>query len=99
VSLQRVVVRWQGGAPDRAAVAEALPLAERALAVVESLMDGRLPVRRGHQLADCYLAPILDYFARTEDGRAVLARRPRLSTWWARNGADAPASRDTPELG
>jgi len=35
-------------------------------------------------LADLHLVPILDYFARTEDGRAALAHRPRPSAWWRR---------------
>ena len=67
-----------GGAPDRAAVAEALPQAGRALAIVESLMDGGdFLCGKASGLADRHPVPIFGYFARMEDGRAVLARRAR----------------------
>jgi glutathione S-transferase len=100
VFLQSVVVPMQGGTPDREAVAEALPLAERALAVVESLTggDGFL-CGDTINLADCHLVPILDYFARTEDGRAVLARRPRLSAWWDRMQQRSSVAGTRPSLG
>lgn len=100
VFLQSVVVPMQGGTPDRAAIAEALPQAERALAVVESLMDGGdFLCGEAISLADCHLVPILDYFARTKDGRAVLARRPRLSAWWARMEQRHSVVKTRPSLG
>ena len=90
----------RGGTPDRAAVAEALPQAERALAVVESLMDGGdFLCGEAISLADCHLVPILDYFARTEDGGAVLARRPRLSAWWTRMERRPSVTGTRPSLG
>jgi glutathione S-transferase len=100
VFLQSVVVPMQGGTPDRAAVAEALPQAERALAVVESLMDGGdFLCGDTISLADCHLVPVLDYFARTDDGRAALARRPRLSAWWERIEQRTSVAGTRPSLG
>lgn len=33
-------------------------------------------------LADCHLAPMVDYFARTAEGRGLLAGRAALARWW-----------------
>ncbi len=35
-------------------------------------------------LADCHLAPMIDYFARAEEGRAALSTHPALQRWWDR---------------
>jgi glutathione S-transferase len=100
VFVQHIVAPMQGGTPDRAVIAEALPLAERALTVVESLMGGGdFLCGETISLADCHLVPILDYFARTDDGREVLARRPRLSAWWNRMEQRPSVVRTRPSLG
>jgi glutathione S-transferase len=83
---QNAIVPMQGGTPDRAVIAEALPQAERALEVVEGLAGGGCAegflCGGAFSLADCHLVPMLEYFAMTEEGRAALARRPRLAAWW-----------------
>ena len=33
-------------------------------------------------LADCHLAPMIDYFARASEGREALSRHPALERWW-----------------
>jgi glutathione S-transferase len=33
-------------------------------------------------LADCHLAPMIDYFARTEEGKAALSSHRVLQGWW-----------------
>lgn len=33
-------------------------------------------------LADCHLAPVMDYFVRAEEGKAALALHPALQRWW-----------------
>ena len=35
-------------------------------------------------LADCHLAPMIDYFVRAEEGKAALASRTALQGWWDR---------------
>jgi glutathione S-transferase len=89
-----------GGAPDQGAIDEAMPRCERVLAAIEGLMDGgEFLIGGALSLADLRLAPILDYFARTEDGRAALARHPRLSAWWQRIGQRPGVARTRPGLG
>jgi glutathione S-transferase len=100
VFVQRVVVPMRGGAPDQGAIDAALPQAERVLATIEGLMDGEESLIGGAlSLADLHLVPILDYFARTEDGRAALARHPRLSAWWERIERRPTVVKTRPSLG
>jgi glutathione S-transferase len=74
--------------------------AERALAAVEGLMEADEFLTGGAlSLADLHLVPILDYFARTEDGRAALDRHPRLSSWWERIEQRPSVARTRPSLG
>jgi glutathione S-transferase len=100
---QNAIVPMQGGAPDRAVIAEALPQAERALEVVERLAGGGCAegflCGDAFSLADCHLAPMLDYFAMTEDGRKALARRPHLSDWWERTQGRPSVAKTRPKLG
>lgn len=35
-------------------------------------------------LADCHLAPMMDYFVRAEEGKAALSRHRALQRWWDR---------------
>jgi glutathione S-transferase len=85
VFVQGALVPMKGGTPDRAIIATAMPQAALVLKVVESLMTGDdFLCGAAISLADLHLVPILDYFARTEDGRAALKQRPQLSAWWQR---------------
>ena len=70
------------------------------MAAVEGLMDGgEFLIGGALSLADLHLVPILDYFARTEDGRAALARHPRLSAWWERMQRRPSVAKTRPNLG
>jgi glutathione S-transferase len=100
IFVQRVVVPMRGGRPDQGAIDDAMPRCERVLAAIEGLMDAEEFLIGGAlSLADLHLVPILDYFARTEDGRAVLARRPRLSAWWTRMERRPSVTGTRPSLG
>jgi glutathione S-transferase len=100
VFVQRVVAPMRGGTPDQGAIDEAMPRCERVLAAVEGLMDGgEFLIGGALSLADLHLVPILDYFARTEDGRAALARHPRLSAWWERIERRPTVVKTRPSLG
>ena len=100
VFVQRVVVPMRGGAADQGAIDAAMPQAERVLATVEGLMDGEEFLLGGAiSLADLHLVPILDYFTRTEDGRAALQRHPRLATWWDQIERRPSMARTRPNLG
>jgi glutathione S-transferase len=100
---QSAIVPMQGGTPDRAIIAEALPKAEQALKALEDLSDGcdrdGFLCGGAFSLADCHLVPMLDYFAMTEDGRAVLSRYSRLSTWWERIQSRSSVAQTRPQLG
>ena len=83
VFVQGALIPMKGGAPDRAVIAKAMPQAELALKTIESLTTGgEFLCGTSISLADMYLVPILDYFLRTEDGRAAMKPYPRISTWW-----------------
>jgi glutathione S-transferase len=46
-------------------------------------------------LADWHLAPMIDYFVRTEEGKAALSSRPALQRWWDRlSGLDVMQATD-----
>lgn len=100
---QNAIVPMQGGTPDRAVIAEALPQAERALEAVEKLAgegctEGFL-CGGAFSLADCHLVPMLEYFSTTEEGRTALSRRPRLSAWWERVKQRPSVAKTRPTLG
>ena len=46
--------------------------------------EGLVLTGRDITLADCHLAPVVDYFVRAEEGRAALALHPALQGWWDR---------------
>jgi glutathione S-transferase len=94
VYVQRVGRPREGAAPDEAAIAEALPRVATALDALEALAggDGFL-VGGALSLADLQLAPMIDYFARAPEGRAMLDARPKLAAWWqAIQGRDSLAA-------
>jgi glutathione S-transferase len=100
VFVQRVVVPVRGGVANEALIAEALPQAERVLAAIEGVMGGdEFLCSEKISLADLHLIPILDYFARTDDGRTALRRSPRLSAWWSRIEQRPSVVRTRPHLG
>ena len=46
--------------------------------------EGLVLSGRDFTLADCHLAPMIDYFVRAEEGKAALSRHPALQAWWDR---------------
>ena len=46
--------------------------------------EGEVLSGRDFTLADCHLAPMMDYFVRAEEGKAALSARPALQSWWDR---------------
>ena len=66
-----------------AAAEEDRPAVEHALDLVEGLVGPGGHLAGGaFGLADCHLIPVFDLLAPTDEGRAVLDRRPRLAAWW-----------------
>jgi glutathione S-transferase len=46
--------------------------------------EGLVLTGRDLTLADCHLAPMIDYFVRAEEGKAALSSHPALRKWWDR---------------
>lgn len=49
--------------------------------------EGLVLSGRDFTLADCHLAPMMDYFVRAEEGKAALSSHPALQGWWDRASA------------
>ena len=44
--------------------------------------EGEVLTGRAFTLADCHLAPMMDYFVRAEEGKAALSSHLALQRWW-----------------
>ncbi len=44
--------------------------------------EGEVLTGRDITLADCHLAPMIDYFVRADEGQAALSLHPALQGWW-----------------
>ena len=79
------VQRKEGTPTDEAAIAAAIPEAERCLGALEDLIgEADFLAGASFTLADAHAVPMFDYFLRTGEGRELMATRPRLSAWWSR---------------
>lgn len=75
----------EGGKPDEALLAGALPLAVTCLAELARLKrDGDWLLGADLSLADLYLAPVFGYFTRADAATVLLAKHPALTGWWER---------------
>jgi glutathione S-transferase len=82
VFVQRISIPKEGGTPNEAIVAEALPKIGVCLRALENLL-GTQRFFAGDEvsLADLHAAPILLYFAMTVEGRKMLNEQTQLSRW------------------
>ncbi len=100
IVIQRLVTPMLGGTPDEAAIAEALPKAEKAMQVLNDMI-----LERSHlvgdalSLADLHLVPIYDYFQKTPEGERVLDGTPGLRRWWGAISARESVKKTVPQLG
>jgi len=97
---ERLVVPMEGGAPDEAKIAAAMPTVVRQLAILENVLEGSAYLA-GEQvsLADFQLFPILVYVRVTPEGEAALAKAPRVIAWMKRMAARPSASATDPTRG
>lgn len=85
IYVERCAVPREGGRPDEARIAAALPRAETCLDAIQDLMAGSDFFQGAEPtLADLHAAPMIDYFRRAPEGAALLAGRPPWQAWWAR---------------
>jgi glutathione S-transferase len=85
IVMQRVVLPALKRRANPQRLRKAAPAMRRALHALEALAADA-PFLAGHNLslADLHLAPIVDYFAGTPEGRRLLPGLPRLGAWWPR---------------
>jgi glutathione S-transferase len=78
------VFRPRTGEPvDENEIRAGVEASSRAAGALEALAEpGGFLVGPHVSLADLHLAPMMAYFAAASEGRAVLARHPKLSAWW-----------------
>lgn len=83
VFAQRVFSPLEGKSSDEEEIAAGLAGSHRVLAVLNNIAEEGL-VLNGHDitLADCHLAPMIDYFVRAEEGHDALSDYPSLRKWW-----------------
>jgi len=76
---------WLGEPSSREEVEAGLEASRTALSFLEAVAEeGEVLTGRDLTLADCHLAPMMDYFVRAEEGKAALASHTALQTWWDR---------------
>ena len=72
-----------GEPSSRAEVDAGLEASRKVLSFLECVAgEGEVLSGRDITLADCHLAPMMDYFVRAEEGRAALAPHRALQRWW-----------------
>lgn len=82
------VSRGKTGESDEAAIAAALPKAERRLAALAEILGNQTYLAGADfSLADAQAAPIFDYFVQAREGRDLLRAQPALAAWWDRLSA------------
>ncbi len=85
VFAQRVFRTLEGQTANEAEVASGLLASHKVLSVLDGFAgEGLVLNGSALTLADCHLAPMMDYFVRAEEGRAALSEHPALSRWWER---------------
>lgn len=85
-----------GGTSSRAEVEAGLEASAKVLDFLDGVArEGLVLSGRGLSLADCHLAPMIDYFVRAEEGKAALGAVGALQQWWDRvSGLDAMKATD-----
>ncbi len=97
---ERLVIPMQGGQPDEAKIAAAVPKLVEQIAIFErALEDGPFLAGAEPSLADFALFPILVYVKATPEGQAALPKAPALLAWFARMAARPAAAATDPTRG
>jgi len=97
---ERLVVPMEGGQPDEAKIAAALPHVIEQLGILEKALAGS-PYLAGDavSLADFLLFPIIVYLRVTPEGDAALKKAPKLLAWFGRMAARPSAAATDPTRG
>jgi len=74
-----------GEESSREEVDRGLEASGKVLAFLDAVAgEGEVLTGRDITLADCHLAPMIDYFVRAEEGKAALSPHLALQNWWDR---------------
>jgi glutathione S-transferase len=74
-----------GEPSSRAEIDSGLEASRKVLSFLDEVAgEGLVLGGRDLTLADCHLAPMMDYFVRAEEGKAALLSHPALQAWWDR---------------
>lgn len=97
---ERLVVPMEGGQPDEAKIAGAVPKMKEQLAVFERALSSD-PYLAGADpsLADWMLFPIIAYVRVTPEGEAATPKLPKLCAWFQRIAARPSAPATDPARG
>lgn len=72
-----------GGQSSREEVNTGLEASKKVLSFLDGVAgEGEVLTGRDITLADCHLAPMMDYFVRAEEGKAALSAHLALQRWW-----------------
>lgn len=99
--IQRLVHPLLNAPVDEKVIADAMPMVEKSAAALEALADSKGPYLCGAEftLADCFLVPVMGYFAATPESKKVLGGMPRLSRWWQTMSSRPSVVKTQPKLG
>lgn len=68
---------------SRAEVDQGLEASRKILSFLDRVAgEGKILTGSDVTLADCHLAPVIDYFVRAAEGREALSRHSALQGWW-----------------
>jgi glutathione S-transferase len=74
-----------GEPSSRQEIDAGLEASQKVLSFLDGIAgEGAVLSGRDFTLADCHLAPMMDYFVRAEEGKAALSAHPALREWWDR---------------
>jgi glutathione S-transferase len=100
VVIQRAVVPMQGGTPDEAAIAAAVPAVRLGMGVLDDMLaPADFLAGDAFSLADAHLAPVMGYFSQMPEWQAMEGELANLSQWWQRVAARESVHSTTPSLG
>jgi glutathione S-transferase len=95
IGFQRLIKPFMGGTTDEAACAAALPNATICIKEIARLLgDGPYVAGQELSIADLMLAPHMAFFARTPEGKTLLADAPNIGDWLA-GMEERPSMRNT----
>jgi len=94
IYVERVSKPKRGIDSDEAKITDALAKGETAAAALEAILGDRAFLAGDAlSLADLHAAPMIAYLVKAPEGAALLARHPRLETWWS-EVANRPSVRE-----